>query len=142
MCLLHILRVPTQYATLKHVNYYPIFKKLVSFKKFRTLAFQWEVLRYCSIKIVDFTAVFLKKWEKSRIFDVFFRFSQWHSKVFYSVRERCFLARTNFPFFNKLAYWLPTVAYPCEQSCYGGSLYLEAKSQYCKTFLLWGDIEH
>ena len=76
-----------------NLDFYPkkwlISKQLVSFEKFRTLAFQQEVLRYCSTKIV-FTVVFKKmgKCQKSRIFYVFFRFSYWHSKFNISPSRR------------------------------------------------------
>ena len=76
-----ILRVPTIFPTLfsghNYPKKWPIFKKSASFDKFRFLAFQREVKRYCSLKIVDFTAFWKKsgKCEKRRIFDVFFRFS-------------------------------------------------------------------
>ena len=36
---------------------------MVSFEKFRTFAFNREVLSYCRIKIVDFTAVIKKMGE-------------------------------------------------------------------------------
>ena len=68
---------PTLFSGQNYPKKWPIFKKSASFDKYRFLAFQREVKRYCSLKIVDFTAFWKKsgKCEKRRIFDVFFRFS-------------------------------------------------------------------